>query len=302
MQESRLFQIVYYLLERGRATAPELAEKFEVSVRTIYRDIDALSGAGIPVYTETGRGGGIRLMSGYVLERAVLSDEEKLDVLTALQSAITMQGIPESGILSKLAALWGTRAEDWLEVDFSRWGNKQRDNAKFEAFKSAILGRQCVRITYAGSRQAISERVIQPFQLVYKSRDWYVSAYCTKRQEDRLFKLNRITDWDLLDTHFSRRPCKALRQEAEQTYDRVALRFPEEMAYRVYDEFDPAEVVRQENGDFVVSAYLPKDAWLIGYLLSFGTQVEVVEPAELRSALAEQAKAIYEAHRAEREK
>ena len=80
MQESRLFKIVYHLLDKGKATAPELAEKFEVSVRTIYRDIDALSGAGIPVYTETGRNGGIYLMNDFVLDKAVLSEEEKQEI------------------------------------------------------------------------------------------------------------------------------------------------------------------------------------------------------------------------------
>ncbi len=86
MQESRLFKIVYHLLDKGKATAPELAEKFEVSVRTIYRDIDALSGAGIPIYAEVGRNGGIHLMNDFVLDKAVLSKEEKQEILIALQS------------------------------------------------------------------------------------------------------------------------------------------------------------------------------------------------------------------------
>ena len=93
MQESRLFKIVYYLLDKGQATAPELAEKFEVSVRTIYRDIDALSGAGIPVYTETGRNGGICLMKDFVLDKAVLSEEEKQEILTALQGIRTLRNV-----------------------------------------------------------------------------------------------------------------------------------------------------------------------------------------------------------------
>ena len=86
MHESRLFKILYYLLDKGRATAPELAARFEVSARTIYRDIDALSGAGIPVYTEAGRGGGICLMNHFVLDRAMFTEAEKQDILSALQS------------------------------------------------------------------------------------------------------------------------------------------------------------------------------------------------------------------------
>ena len=117
MQESRLFKIVYHLLDRGQATAPELAEKFEVSVRTIYRDIDALSGAGIPIYTETGRNGGIHLLNEFVLDKAMLSEEEKQEILTALQSMNTAQDMGGSQTLQKLSAVFHLDSENWLEVD-----------------------------------------------------------------------------------------------------------------------------------------------------------------------------------------
>lgn len=116
MQESRLFKIMYHLLDKGQATASELAEKFEVSVRTIYRDIDALSGAGIPVYTEAGRNGGIYLMNDFVLDKAVLSEEEKQEILAALQSINMTQDISSSQILQKLSALFRLNSENWLEV------------------------------------------------------------------------------------------------------------------------------------------------------------------------------------------
>lgn len=144
MQESRLFKIVYYLLDKGQATAPELAEKFEVSVRTIYRDIDALSGAGIPVYTEAGRNGGIYLMNGFVLDKAVLSAEEKQEILTALQSINFIQNINNSQTLQKLSAIFNLSPDNWLEVDFSRWGNNVTDNRKFELLKSAVIHQKSV--------------------------------------------------------------------------------------------------------------------------------------------------------------
>lgn len=94
-----MFKIVYHLLDKGRATASELAEKFEVSVRTIYRDIDALSGAGIPIYTEAGRNGGIYLMNDFVMDKAVLTEEEKREILTALHSINSTSNIDNSQIL-----------------------------------------------------------------------------------------------------------------------------------------------------------------------------------------------------------
>ena len=132
MKESRLFRIVYYLLDKGHATAPELAEKFEVSIRTIYRDIDVISSAGIPVYVTTGRNGGIEILDSYVLEKSIFSDKEKQDIMAALQSLAVIDNTYEKEILIKLSALFNIRSENWFEVDFSRWGGKTQDNDKFE--------------------------------------------------------------------------------------------------------------------------------------------------------------------------
>jgi predicted DNA-binding transcriptional regulator YafY len=133
MQESRLFKIVYCLLDKGRVTVSELAEMLEVSVRTVYRDIDALSDAGIPIYTETDRNGGIHLMDNFILEKALLSEEEKQEILAALQSINSVQNMNVNETFQKLSALFHLRTESWLEVDFSRWGQKESDNEKFSS-------------------------------------------------------------------------------------------------------------------------------------------------------------------------
>lgn len=318
MQESRLFKIVYHLLGRGQATAAELAEKFEVSVRTIYRDIDALSGAGIPIYAETGRNGGIRLMKGFVLDKAVLSEEERQEILTALQS-INLTQSSGSQTLQKLSAIFDVSSESWLEVDFSRWGNEGTDNEKFELLKSAIVHHKCVKIAYASSYEIISGRIIWPLKLAYKARAWYVKAFCTEKQDWRIFKLNRILDLEILNEDFSEkgemssdvmagdakrnvpipwRKFPRTTEEAEREYHQITLRFPKEMAYRVYDEFDKTQVERQESGAFIVSVNMPEDAWLVGFLLSFGTQVDILSPVSLRETVAKHARLIYEKNKA----
>ncbi len=294
MQESRLFKIVYHLLDKGRATAPELAEKFEVSVRTIYRDIDALSSAGIPVYAETGRNGGIHLMNDFVLDKAVLSEEEKQEILTALQSINYTQHISGSQTLQKLSAIFHLSSENWLEVDFSRWGNKGSDNEKFELLKSAVIHQKCIKITYANSCGTIKERIVQPLKMSYKSMAWYLKAYCTEQQDYRIFKLTRIIDLEILTDGFCKRAFPKLDETMGQAYNTIVLRFPRNMSYRVYDEFDQTRINRQENGDLIVSAEMPEDEWLIGYVLSFGTQIDIIEPAYLKNIVAEQAKKIYE--------
>ncbi len=292
MQESRLFQIVYHLLDKGQATAPELAARFEVSVRTIYRDIDALSAAGIPVYTESGRNGGIRLMNDFVLDQVVLSGEEKKEILAALQSVNITRSMGESQTLQKLSALFALPSENWLEVDFSRWGNQGFDKEKFETLKSAVVHCRHVRIRYAGSDGVVGERTVQPYKLVYRSKAWYLKAFCTEKQDMRTFKLNRILELTLLEESFARRSFPEESADDEESYPLVTLRFPKEMAYRVYDEFDKSQIERQENGDLIASAGMPEGAWLISFLLSFGTQVEILSPSYLREEIARQAEKI----------
>lgn len=297
MQESRLFQIVYYLLDKGQATASELAARLEVSVRTIYRDIDALSAAGIPVYAEVGRNGGIRLMNDFVLDQVVLSGEEKQEILAALQSVNITRNIAESRTLQKLSALFAIPSENWLEVDFSRWGNQGFDKEKFELLKSAVIHCRQVKIRYAGADGGEGERNVQPYKLVYRSKAWYLKAFCMEKQDMRTFKLNRILELTLLEEHFVRRSFPEEPEDAEENYPLVTLRFPKEMAYRVYDEFDQNQIERQENGDLIAAARMPEDGWLISFLLSFGTQVEILSPAYLREEIVRQAGKIVEKYK-----
>jgi len=179
-------------------------------------------------------------------------------------------------------------------VDFSRWGNKEFDNEKFELLKSAIIRRKSIKIRYASSYEMINERIVQPLKLVYKARAWYLKAFCTEKQDWRIFKLNRILDLEILNESFPHRDFPKQIDVSEGEYQQITLRFPKEMAYRVYDEFDETQVERQENGDLIASAKMPEDAWLAGFLLSFGTQVDILSPAYMKEVIAEQAKLIYE--------
>lgn len=191
MQESRLFKIIYYLMENGKSTAPELAEKLEVSIRTIYRDIDIISSVGVPIYVTTGRNGGIQIDDSFVLDRLILSDKEKEDIITALKS-VSIVDDRNSDTLSKLSAIFNTKNEDWLEVDFSRWGNKAQDNTMFQKIKEAIISRKMLCIVYANTRGEVIERVICPLKMVYKAKNWYIKSFCMNKSDFRIFKLTRI--------------------------------------------------------------------------------------------------------------
>lgn len=270
MKESRLFKIVYHILEKGRVTAPELAERFEVSVRTIYRDVDVISSAGIPIYVTTGRNGGIQILDSYVLEKAFFSDKEKQDILAALQSLSVIDNTYEREMLTKLSVLFNTHSENWFEVDFGRWGSKTQDNAKFELLKKAAINHKVVVIVYVSSYCKKTARKIYPLKLLYKSKEWYVKSYCTEKDDFRLFKINRIVECELLDEDFIPVDFPDLQDTEQNTYNKIVLRFPKEMSYRVYDEFKDNEVTIQKNGDLIAAAYMPEDSWLIGIFFPLG--------------------------------
>lgn len=293
MADSRLFKILYYLLDRERATAPELAAEFEVSTRTIYRDVDALSSAGIPIYAEPGRNGGIYLLQDFILDRAIISENEKQEILTALQSAFAAGYTGGKEILTKLSALFNVNTRNWLEVDFSRWGNNAYDNTKFEILKTAVIQCREIRIFYVNTNGEKSKRILQPLKISYKSKAWYLKAFCAEKQDFRIFKLNRILELELLENTFEPRPYPESKNHLQQEYPQIVLLFSKEMEYRVLDEFNQTEIEYQENGDLIVRTEMPVDSWLTGYLLSFGAQVEIIEPKYLKSVLAAQAQEIY---------
>ena len=294
LKESRLFKIVYYILENGRATAPELAKKFEVSVRTIYRDVDVISSAGIPIYVTTGRNGGIQILENYVLDKALFSEKERQDILAALQSIAVVGDTYEKDMLTKLSALFHVNSDQWFEVDFSRFGSKTQDSVVFERLKGAVISHRAAEILYVNSYGERRLRKIYPIKMTYRAKAWYIKAYCTDKADFRLFKLNRILKIEILSEEFAPMEYPMAAEKPKTGYHKISLCFPKEMAYRVYDEFEGSEIEETENGDLMVSAEMPEDNWLIGYLLSFGTQVTVIEPTYLQKVLADAAKKIYE--------
>ncbi|WP_302999311.1 helix-turn-helix transcriptional regulator [Thomasclavelia spiroformis] len=291
MQESRLFKIIYYLMENGKSTAPELAEKLEVSIRTIYRDIDIISSVGVPIYVTTGRNGGIQIDDSFVLDRLILSDKEKEDIITALKS-VSIVDDRNCDTLSKLSAIFNTKNEDWLEVDFSRWGNKAQDNTMFQKLKEAIISRKMLCIVYANTRGEVIERVICPLKMVYKAKNWYIKSFCMNKSDFRIFKLTRIIQARDMEKNFSPMEFPQEKKEMKVNYENVILRFPQRMAYRIYDEFEVDEIHQDDNGDFIICAPMPIDEWLIGYLLSFGSKVCIIEPKYLKKIVYNEAKKI----------
>lgn len=130
--------------------------------------------------------------------------------------------------------------------------------------------------------------------MMYRAKEWYIKAYCVDRADFRIFKFNRIIEMQILSEEFAPMEYPKSVDEPKQKYNTISLCFPKEMAYRVFDEFEASDIKEMENGDLIITTEMPEDNWLIGYLLSFGTQVTVIEPIYLKKILADEAKKIYE--------
>lgn len=284
MAESRLFQMVYLLLEKGTMTAPALAEHFEVSVRTIYRDIDALSGAGIPVFATPGKGGGISIQESFVLSKSLLTEQEQAQIMMALQGIHMVDAESTAALLSKLSGAFQRQNVRWIEVDFSEWEPSRR--ARFDALKSAIFAGKRVSFLYHNVRGEAARRLVEPLKLVFRSRDWFLYGYCCLRGGYRLFKLTRIKALETTDEAFTREVPAQVFAEMEApalTCVQLTLLFEPEMAYQVYDHF--ADVEPQADGRLLVQAEMPENAYLYSHLLSYGDKAEVLAPMSARQEM-----------------
>ena len=288
MQVSRLFEIIYILLDKKIVTARELAERFDVSQRTIYRDIDTLSLAGIPVYTEKGKGGGISLLPDFVLNKSLLSETEQNEILTALQGLSSVNASETGQVLKKLSTIFNKSTVPWLEVDFTDWGYSNGHD--FNSFKTAVIEKRVVTFDYYSTYGEMTRRRVEPLQLWFKSKAWYIKAFCLTRQDVRLFKLTRVRNLNMTDERFSERDLLATQPNPESDEHQrkdvtIKLKIAPEMTYRIYDGYYDEIVEKLPDGNFIVTVTMPEDNWLYGYILSFGEYIEVLEPDYVRENL-----------------
>lgn len=291
MQISRLFQIVYILLDRKTITAKELADRFEVSVRTIYRDINTLGTAGIPIYTSQGRGGGISILDDYVLNKSLLSDDEQKEILIGLQS-LKATNYPDIKILDKkLGALFSKNKQSWIEVDFSHWGGGNEEKDKFQILKNSVLNKNTVEFSYSNANGEQTIRQIEPLKLIFKNKFWYVCGFCLLKNQFRIFKISRISNLNSTEIFFDRDLPDDLDLIKEKSVgykaSNIVLKFSNHISYRVYDEFNINNIEKDADGNLIVSLSYPEDEWLYGYILSFGFYVEVIEPQGLRGIISD---------------
>ncbi len=288
MKDNRLFRVLYYILEQGKVTAGELADKFEVSVRTIYRDIDSISSAGIPIYATQGKGGGIEIAENFVLSKSMLSENEKQQIMSALQGLDTTAIQSKNELLTKLSALFKIKSANWIEVDFTNWQNNKLYEKTFNDIKSAILSKHMISFSYFSRHEEETSRRAKPVRLLFKSQDWYLYAFCLLRNDFRYFKLSRINHLKIDEATFEDSfEDQILKKEMppENTI-RIKVKFDRKVAFRVYDELNQ-EITEDDSGNLYAEIELPNDYNLYSYVFSFGDGAEILAPQEVRAQMKE---------------
>ena len=286
MQINRLFEIVYLLMNKKKMTTNELAAHFEVSKRTILRDIDTLGAAGIPIYTTQGKGGGVFIQDRFLLNKTFISEDEQKQILFSLQSMAATELVETDKVLGRLRSLFDNTSDEWVEVDFSRWGHSATDNANFEMLKSAIINELAVSFDYISAYGEFKGREVYPLKLSFKSKAWYLKSFCLSENDYLIFKFSRMSNMLVLDKSFQRKEFEMPVIEPPEDYLEhdlvdVKLLISSHAKYRIYDEF-ANDITVNEDGTFTIRM---TGQWIYDYILSYGTAAEILEPQYMRDEI-----------------
>lgn len=289
MKIERLIGILSILLQKDTVSAPYLAEHFEVSRRTINRDIEDLCKAGIPIYTKQGQGGGISIVEGYKMERTLLTNGEMQDILAGLRSLDSIHGTNRYGQLMEKLSVGSSdfmTGNQSVLIDLSSW-YKNSLAPKIEMIRNAIDAGMELEFLYYGPRGE-GERKIEPYYLIFRWSSWYVWGWCKERKDYRLFKLNRMEDVHMNGTGFTKRKAPLPDLSNERIFPggiKVKAIFEPECKWRLVEEFGIGSFTEQEDGKLLFRADYTDKENLITWLMSFRDKVELVEPEEIRNEI-----------------
>jgi predicted DNA-binding transcriptional regulator YafY len=304
MKMDRLLAIVMLLLNRKRVSAKELAERFEVSLRTIYRDVETINQAGIPVISYAGTAGGYEVTDQYRLERQLLTLEELYSLVIALKGVrSTMDDRHIGGLLDKVGALLAkpdhdrlADAEQRLIIDINPWREGKAEKDTLNRLKDATQSSKLAEFTYTSGNGEQTRRICEPMGVVLKGYVWYLYGYCRIRGDYRIFRLSRLRDLSFPGDIFARRPVSLQhldlrwgRMSEAFTPVRLVLRFHPRARARVVDYYEPHQIQETEDGYLQVETQQPDEPWLHSQLLSYGTDVNVLEPVKIAILLKEKA-------------
>lgn len=290
MKIERLYAITLYLLNHGRTSASELAEYFEVSVRTIQRDIDSLCLAGIPVVAITGAAGGYEISERFQLDKQFATSDDYSYILTALQGLVSATNdLKAKQVLDKISSV--TKANDnGIILDFSIL--HEGDENKLQILQSAVINKRVVSFTYTNNYNETRTHSVEPLAVIYRWFAWYLFAYSRIKDDYRSYKLVRMNDLKVTDEVFMKEHESAetiLRKtdkEDSRKYTEITVKCQESARSRVTEYLKGNVIEELPNGNAMMKfTVVENEQFWIGTLLSLGGSVEVVEPKEVRERL-----------------
>ena len=290
MKIDRLIGILSILLQQDKVTAPYLAEKFEVSRRTINRDVEDICKAGIPLVTTQGQNGGISIMEGYRLDKTLLTSRDMQSILAGLRSLDSVAGTNRYQLLMEKLSVGSQEvltSNDHIRIDLSSW-YKSSLAPKIELIQNAIEACRLITFRYY-SPKGEGEREIEPYLLIFQWSSWFVWGYCGQRGDYRLFKLNRMDKLCDTGVKFEKRQipdCDCSPRRMYTASIHVKVRCAPQAKWRLIEEYGVACLREQEDGYLLFEWDFADRNSLFGWLLSFGEQIELLEPQEIREELA----------------
>ena len=301
MKLDRMMQILTILIEKRKVQAKDLAEMFEVSVRTIYRDIDALNLAGVPVVSFQGSGGGITLLEGYHLGKTMFTTDEISAILIALKSlSVTVEDEKTIKALQKMNLfIPDSKAADVKQktnrfiIDHNPWSDYNPIRKTTALVEEAIEQNKLLEMTYDSVKGESLRRAVEPHLLILKGYQWYMYAYCRVRKDFRLFKVARITQPEILTETFSPRPIDIESAPWDADWGKepntcqITLKAPASMKVLMEDWYGAENVSLTGDGHILIRAQMLEDEWLYGWILSFGPRVQVTDPPHIREIVAQ---------------
>ncbi|MBO1305563.1 YafY family transcriptional regulator [Enterococcus sp. 669A] len=304
MKVNRLVSIIMILLDKKRISAQELAEMFEVSLRTIYRDIDAINLAGIPIRSTSGVGGGFEIMENYKMDRKVFSTADLSALLMGLSSlSDVMRGDELVNALAKVKSfIPADNAKDielkanQLSIDLSPWMGNRNIQADIETIKIALQKNQLLCFEYADNHGNKTVRTVEPYQLVLKNSHWYFQGYCLIRNDYRLFKLTRISNLQLQQEYFTPREYQKPQLDITDMMTTMQTTIKIRIHQSVMDgvlEYCPLEDFTPDGDEhYIVNFPFIENDYYYNNLFSFGDKCECLGPPHVRAEMKRKAQAI----------
>ena len=297
MKADRLVSIIMILLEKKRVGAQELADLFEVSPRTIYRDMEAISMAGIPVRSISGVGGGFEIMPGYKVDQKVFSADDLSALLMGLSNLSGMIRCDELvNALAKVRSIIPAEQSGTIElkasqvrIDLTPWMGSGHIQSCLETVKTALQEHKLLSFAYMDGHGSRTERTVEPCQLVLKSNHWYVQGYCRLRNDYRLFRLSRMSDLEMKQETFVPRdypePVLDFGEILETMQTEIKLRIHQSVLDRVLELCTYDRVTPDGDEHYIVRFPFIERDYYYDMLLSFGDQCECREPRHVREEM-----------------